>query len=109
MSVSESPRTPSPECSSSSSELSGSFPEAVLCVLKFGKLYQYTIPSFSVITVHLRHALAQVKDENGKPRLVDFFFRDDDSLNDVLVPVEVEVLQSCNVEVKKLSIDFHYR
>ncbi len=33
--------------------------EVVVCILKWGAVYQYTIPGFSVITVSLRHAEIQ--------------------------------------------------
>jgi len=33
-------------------------------------------------------------------KLVEFFFHDDASLNDMQVPVEVKVFESCNVEVR---------
>ena len=34
-------------------------PYQPLCIIKFGKVYLYTIPSFEVITVQLRHAVVQ--------------------------------------------------
>ena len=52
----------------------------VYCIVKFGQTFSYTIPSFSVITVKLRHAVIQ-HEENGLLKLTDVFFREDQSLN----------------------------
>lgn len=73
-------------------------PEVELCVLKFGEVYEYTIPSFSVITVPLRHAEVQIVDENGDVQLMKFFFKDNSTLG-VPLPSKLKVTDACIVEV----------
>ena len=73
-------------------------PEVKICVLKFGSVYQYTIPSFSVIHLTLRHAEIQVE-ENNDALLLDVFFRNDSSLNACHLPSVMTVGEACLVEV----------
>ena len=74
------------------------FGDALHCIIKFGRKYDYTIPSFSVITVSLRHAFMQVENEHGQVQLIDVFFRDDPSL-EVQTPISVKVTKHCSVDV----------
>ena len=69
-----------------------------VCLLKFGEVYEYTIPSVSVITVTLRHTVIQALDDNQEPIVLDAFFRDDPSL-DVQLPLEAIVTEACIVDV----------
>ena len=43
-------------------------------MIKCGDLYQYTISSFTSITLELRHAVVQLVD--GKVALIDVFFKE---------------------------------
>ena len=85
-------------------ELESSTPEPVcamkVCVLKYGQVYEYTIPSFSVITVVLRHALVQTIEPSGQPVLLDIFIREDKSLS-VSLPQELTINEACIVDVSK--------
>ena len=49
-------------------------------ILACGDLYSYTIPSFSVVTVEMRRIKYELLLEDGQPRIVDGFIRDDISL-----------------------------
>ena len=73
------------------------FEGTVHCVIKFGLKYDYTIPTFSVITVCLRHAVMQIKDEHGVD-VIDVFFRDEPSL-EVLTPTSIKITKHCFVDV----------
>ena len=68
------------------------------CIVKFGQTFSYTIPSFSVITVKLRHAVIQHQ-ENGLLKLTDVFFHEDQSLN-IQTPVSATVSDACVVDVR---------
>ena len=46
--------------------------ERPLCILKFRKIYLYTIPSFTVITVQL---VVQGEGDDGRLKIVDVFLR----------------------------------
>ena len=72
--------------------------DAVHCIVKFGRKYDYTIPSFSVITVSLRHAIMQIEDEHGQVQLIDVFFHEDPSL-EVLTPTSVKITKRCSIDV----------
>lgn len=67
-------------------------PYQPLCVLKFDKVYPYTIPNFEVITVPLRHAIVQGEDDDG-------FFREDTALLSVPTPKLIKVKYGCLVKV----------
>ena len=75
----------------------GANQQDVYCIVKFGRTYSYTIPSFSVITVKLRHAVIQYED-NGLLKLTDVFFREDPSLN-IQTPVSAMISDACVVDV----------
>ena len=47
-----------------------------LYVVKLGSSYEYTIPSFSVISVKLRHAVIQDASD-GEVKLGDVFFKEE--------------------------------
>ena len=99
---------PSPQCSSSASSEGQSVKSSlcsqdddVYCVLKVGEIYRYTIPSFSVITVYLRHARVQTEDDRGIINTLDVFFYDEtNSFFNIRIPAEVKVLETCVVEVR---------
>ena len=75
--------------------------DEVYCVLKVGEIYRYTIPSFSVITVYLRHARVQNEDDHGTIHILDVFFHDEtNSFFNIRVAAEVKVFESCFVEVR---------
>ena len=79
--------------------------EDVYCVLKVGEIHRYTIPSFSVITVYLRHARVQTEDEHGTVRVLDVFFHDEaNSFFGIRVPAEVRAFESCFVQVWHLPV-----
>ena len=61
-------------------------PYQPLCVLKFSEVYPYTIPSFAVNTVQLRHAFVQGEDDDGRLKVADAFFREDTTLLSVPTP-----------------------
>ena len=72
--------------------------EVEVCILKFGEVYEYTIPSFSVITVTLRHAEVQLVDKNDDVILKNVFVRDHPTLG-VPLPLKMKVTEGCLVEV----------
>ena len=81
--------------------------EDVYCVLRVGEIFRYTIPSFSVITVYLRHTLVQVEEDDGTTNLMDVFVHDEaNSFFDVSVPAEIKVFEWCLVEVRHPPIKF---
>ena len=69
----------------------------IYCIVKFGQTFSYTIPSFSVITVDLRHAVIQ-HEENGLLKLT-VFLREDQSLN-IQTPLSATVSDACVVNVR---------
>jgi hypothetical protein len=73
-------------------------------VVEFKDKYCYQIPSFSVISVLLRHAVVQMYNLQGELDLFDIFFKEDKALWVQSVPVYLEPLQTCFVDVSK-SID----
>lgn len=44
------------------------------CALNYGKVYDYTIPSFSLIKVTLHHTVIQISDNDGVLVVLDAFF-----------------------------------
>ena len=70
----------------------------LICVLKVKDLYCYQIPSFSVLSVSLRHAVVQMHKSDDTLELCDVFFKEDKSLM-VPTPVCLEPLQTCYVDV----------
>ena len=69
-----------------------------VCALKYGCVYEYTIPSFSVIKVNLRQAVIQTIKDSGEPEVLDVFFREDKAL-DTPLPQELIVDEACIVDV----------
>ena len=75
----------------------------LISVVSIGCNYQYTIPSFPVITVELRLATIQTVDD-GVLKLADVFLREKDLLNThTPVPLMVEVLKACFVDVSNYT------
>ena len=73
-------------------------------ILAFGCSFEYTIPSFSVLTVNLRHAVVQgLDEESGHYKLADVFFRDS-SLQALNPPFTEDVYKACFVDVRKVAI-----
>ena len=74
--------------------------EVVVCILKWGAVYQYTIPGFSVITVSLRHAEIQAQQDN-EILLLDVFFRNESlpDTNLLPLPLTATIVEACLVEV----------
>ena len=54
----------------------GSFTTLLVDVLRAGNVFAYTVPTFSVITVQLRHVEIHVMEENEYKK-IDAFMRDD--------------------------------
>ena len=79
--------------------------DSILEILHVKKVYSYTIPSFSAITVKLRHVVIVNDDSSGRishrqPTL-DVFFCEDPSLTSVAVPTKVRVVKACCVLVSE--------
>ena len=92
-------------CSNESSQDSNhdeEFPDPSLCVLRFGKSYPYTIPSFSVITVQLRHAVVQGINDYGELKVADVFLKDDLALPSLPTPRPITPKKACYVEVHNI-------
>lgn len=71
-----------------------------VCMVKTRNVHDYTVPSFPVITVRLRQRTIQCEEgADGEIKYLDVFFREDDSLTHVFLPVEVYVEESCFVNV----------
>ena len=71
----------------------------VTIIVKFGSIYTYKIPGFSVITVKLRHAKVQRVSSDGEVSLVDAFINDEITPQ-IHLPTSVEVTESCFVKVR---------
>ena len=76
--------------------------KSLVCVLKYGDTYQYTIPSFSVLSVQLRHAVIQAI-ERGNPVVLDIFISEDPLLN-VSLPHELAIDEACIVDVSSNKV-----
>ena len=79
--------------------------DTILEILHVKKVYTYTIPSFSAITVKLRHVIIANDDSSGRrshrqPTL-DVFFCEDPLLASVSVPTKVRVVKACCVPVSE--------
>ena len=74
-----------------------------VCALKYGYVYEYTIPSFSVIKVTLRQAVIQTVEDSGEPEVLDVFFREDKAL-DIPLPQEMIVEEACIVDVSSVLL-----
>lgn len=73
-------------------------PQVQICILKWGCSWQYTIPSFSVLTIPLRHAEIQVEDSG----LLDVFFHDEPSINNqTTLPLLAAITEACLIEARK--------
>ena len=59
-------------------------------ILVCGDLYSYTIPSFSVVTVEMRRIKYELLLEDGQPKIIDEFIRDDPSLQR-LYPAQLSI------------------
>lgn len=71
-------------------------------ILACGGLHLYTIPSFPVVTVEMRRIKYQLYLEDGHPKIVDGFIRDDPSLQRLYpaqLSIEVNPLKATVVEV----------
>ena len=79
----------------------------VTYIVKFGSLYTYTIPGFSVITVKLRHAKVQWVSNDGGVKLVDAFVNEE-MAPQMHPPTCVEVIESCFVKVRCANWIMHY-
>ena len=83
--------------------------DSILVILRVKEVYSYTIPSFSAITVKLRHVVVANDNSSGlishnQPTL-DVFFREDPVLTSVCVPTKVRVVKACCVPVSLVSIN----
>ena len=85
----------SPESPAESESSDGNLMMEVLWV---GEVYKYTIPSFNVLTVSLRHIRATSTHDCGTEQ-ADVFIRDTSDVNTV-VPAFLKILKSCTVEVR---------
>ena len=75
-------------------------------IIQVGEIVQYTIPSFPVLTVYLRHCVTSVwdnTDENVKIFHV-FLRKGPDIVTNI--PSSVEVTESCNINVSQHTCDF---
>ena len=69
----------------------------LLNVLWAGDIYTYNVPSFSVLTVTLRHVVISFMDQRGYQKVDAFMQENPDILT--YVPTSVEVTRACKVEV----------
>ena len=68
-------------------------------IIHVGEIVQYTIPSFPVLTVCLRHCVTSVWDDTEeKVKIFDAFLREGPDIV-TNVPSSVEVTESCNISV----------
>lgn len=73
-------------------------------IIQVGEVVQYTIPSFPVLTVYLRHCVTRVWDNTEeKVKMFDAFLREGPDII-TNVPSSVEVVESCNICVSHPSI-----
>lgn len=69
----------------------------VYCILKVGEIYRYTTPSFSAITMYLRHSCVQTEDDRGIINVLDIFFHNKtNSFFDIRIPAEVKIFETCS-------------
>ena len=80
----------------------------VMYIVKFGSIYTYTIPGFSVITVKLRHTKVQGVSNDGEVKLVDAFVNEE-MTPQMHPPTCVEVIESCFVKVRCSNWIMHYK
>ena len=80
----------------------------VMYIVKFGSIYTYTIPGFSVITVKLRHTKVQGVSNDGEVKLVDAFVNEE-MTPQMHPPTCVEVIESCFVKVRCSKWIMHYK
>ena len=77
---------------------------SLIPILGCYETYQYTIPSFSVVTVKIRRIKYQCILPDQSTKVVDGFIRDDPSLDSHLYPIEVSVtISSDNACIVKVS------
>ena len=68
-------------------------------IIKIGHKFQYTIPSFSVVKIELKHAGISVWDGSlRKVKNFDVFLRESPD-NASKVPFSIDILESCDVDV----------
>ena len=68
-------------CSPMARSLSPGARENVFTIVEAGEKFAYTIPSFPVITVRLRHVKYRIMDVDGQLKVFDGFMRDCSSIN----------------------------
>ena len=81
------------------SNISGK-PKEEVKVLSTFRLHKYTIPSFPVIAVKLRHVEIMRPTSSGTSVALDAYFKDHPSLNSQAFPKRVQVFESCIVPVR---------
>ena len=73
-------------------------------VIRAGDVVKYTIPSFKVITVDLKHVVASVWDnEQDKISHLDMFLQNSPHI-DTKVPCTLEILDSCYIRVLAMNV-----
>ena len=94
-----------PSCASSSSSLdkySDSTQYSTseyINILSVGNVYSYTIPSFNVLTVHLRHVEVSTTDDSK----FDAFVKEDTDISfNLTIPVSLKIINSCKVKVRSV-------
>lgn len=71
-------------------------------VISAGDVVKYTVPSFNVITVDLKHVVASVwDDEQTKISHYDMLLQNSSDI-DTKVPCTVEIANSCYIQVFEL-------
>ena len=89
----------SSSCRRSSSSSSSSQTRETVDIIRIGHNFQYTIPSFSVVKIELRHAVISVWDGSlRKVKHLDVFLRESPDIASK-VPCSIEILESCDVDV----------
>ena len=68
-------------------------------VLWAGDFYTYNIPSFSVLTVELRHVEITLTNDIGYSKVDGFMREDSDILNKV--PHSLEIIKACKIDVSQ--------
>ena len=84
-----------------------------LDILSIGKVFTYTIPSFSVISLRIRHVIisnygrdtdVDAAEIDGASPTLDIFLREDPRFDSLDVPTTIVVFEGCLVPV---SIHLH--
>ena len=74
----------------------------VIAILRVGLPFNYTVPSFSVLSVALRKITYEVI-VDGRKKVLDGFIRDDPSLDRPL-PASLCVTEHCYVDVSQYVV-----